>query len=60
MTDYKPKTKEELEDLYNESVINAARSGSIEQLRFYQGQIALVEKLLGIAPDAFAEEEKHE
>lgn len=50
------KTEEELKTILNQIVSNAVRSDSIEQLRFYQGQINIIEIILGLNQDAFTEE----
>lgn len=44
----------------NKSIINASRSESMEQLKFYQGQISAFGFVLGNTNDAFAEDEKCE
>ena len=50
------KTEEELKIILNQVITNAIRSDSIEQLRFYQGQLDMIETILGLKQDAFTEE----
>ena len=50
------KTEEELKIILNQIITNAVRSDSIEQLRFYQGQLNMVETILGLNQDGFTEE----
>ena len=50
------KTEEELKIILSQAVSNAVRSDSIEQLRFYQGQINIIEMLLGLNQDVFTED----
>ena len=50
------KTEEEIQKMLGTSITNAIRSGSMEELRFFQGQIDVLENLLGLQKDAFSED----
>lgn len=54
------KIEEEVKVILTQVISNAVRSDSIEQLRFYQGQINIIEIILGLNQDAFTEDVKVE
>lgn len=54
------KSEEEVRIILGQAVNNAVRSESIEQLRFYQGQINMIELILGLNQDAFSEDKEEE
>jgi len=52
------KTEDEVKQMLNIAITNGIRSGSIEELRYFQGQISILENLLGLTSDAFEDETK--
>lgn len=52
------KTEPQIKELLANAMSNAMRSDSIEQLRFFQGQIAALENILGLAQDAFTDDKE--
>jgi hypothetical protein len=54
------KTEDEVKQMLNIAITNGIRSGSIEELRYFQGQISILENLLGLTSDAFENETKPE
>lgn len=54
------KSEEDIKSMLGLAINNAVRCDSIEQLRFYQGQINIIETILGLNQDAFTEEKQDE
>ena len=51
------RTEEEIQKALSVAITNCVRAESFEALRYFQGQVNLIEWLLGQNQDAFSEDE---